>query len=197
MGEKCMKQHAKIAIINSFKYLLNRYPIDKITVKEICENCDVNRQTFYYYFTDIMDIFKYIAFEELSIEIAENRTFETWEGGFLATLNYLKKNSKMIFHVYYSSYWPEAKIYFTNLSNKLLDDVVTECVKKMKVKLSNKDQIFIVNFYMHVFNGIIMDWINEGMEREPQIILKKLLIMIEGSIPRSVEAFAKQAMEGN
>ena len=52
-----MKQNAKIAIINSFKELLSKQFIDKITIKEICNHCSVNRQTFYYYFTDIMDTF--------------------------------------------------------------------------------------------------------------------------------------------
>ena len=186
-----MKQNAKAAIIDSFKQLLNKKSIDKITVKEICEHCNVNRQTFYNHFTDIMGIFKFIFFEELSIEIAQNRTFETWSGGFLATMNYLKKNSKMILHVYKSSYYPEANTYFTNLSRRLLDDVVEECVEKMGVNLKDKDQNFIVNFYRHVFNGLMMDWVSEGMEEEPEIILKKLLIMIKGSIPRSVDAFVK------
>lgn len=190
-----MKQHAKTAIINSFKDLLNKQSIDKVTVKEICKQCDVNRQTFYYYFTDIMDILKSIIFEELSADIAQNRTFETWEGGFLATMNYLKKNSKMIFHIYHSSYWPEANIYFTNLSNKLLEDVVEECSDKMGVKLQDKDQMFIVNFYRHVFNGLMIDWVSEGMKEEPQIILRKLLIMITGSIPRSVATFVKDEIK--
>jgi AcrR family transcriptional regulator len=135
-----MKQKAKAVIIDSFKKLLNKKSIDKITVKEICEHCNVNRQTFYYYFTDIMDIFKFIFFEELSIEIAQNRTFETWGGGFLATMNYLKKNSKIILHVYKSSYWPEANTYFTNFSRRLLDDVVEECALQMGVTLKDKDQ---------------------------------------------------------
>jgi probable dihydroxyacetone kinase regulator len=187
-----MKHKAKTAIINSYKQLLNKKSIDKITVKEICESCDVNRQTFYNHFTDIMDIFKFIFFEELSVEIAQNRTFETWTGGFLATMNYLKKNSKMILHVYKSSYWPEAKIYFAHLSAGLLDDVVQECAENMGVKIKDKDKNFIVNFYRHVFNGLMMDWISEGMEEEPEILLKKLLIMISGSIPRSVEAFVKE-----
>lgn len=187
-----MKQHAKTAIINSFKDLLNKQYIDKITVKEICKHCEVNRQTFYYYFTDIMGIYKVIVFEELSAEIAQNRTFETWEGGFLATMNYLKKNSKMMLHVYNSSYWPEANTYFTNFTNKLLDDVVTECVLKMGVKLCDKDQVFIVNFYRHVFNGLIIDWVSERMEREPKVILRKLLAMIEGNIYRSVATFSKE-----
>ena len=186
-----MKQNAKAAIIDSFKQLLQKKSIDKITVKEICEHCDVNRQTFYNHFTDIMDVFKFIFFEELAIEIAQNRTFENWSGGFLATMNYLKKNSKMILHVFKSSYWPEANTYLTNLSNRLLDDVVEDCAFKMEVKLKDKDQKFIINFYRHVFNGLLIDWVSEGMEEEPEIILKKLLIMITGSIPRSVDAFIK------
>ncbi|HWT76560.1 MAG TPA: TetR/AcrR family transcriptional regulator C-terminal domain-containing protein [Mobilitalea sp.] len=187
-----MKKSAKYAIIDSFKELLNMKSIDKITVKEICELCDVNRQTFYNYFTDIMDIFRFIFIEELSAEIAQNRTFETWSGGFLATLNYLKSNSKMIKHIYNSSYWPDANTLISSLSVRLLDDVVEECAVKMGVTLKDKDQSFIVNFYRHVFTGLIIDWVREGMNEEPEIILKKLLLMISGSIPRSVDAFVKE-----
>ena len=190
-----MKRNAKAAIIDSFKQLVNKKSIDKVTVKGICEHCNVNRQTFYNHFTDIMNVFKFIFFEELSIEIAQNRTFENWGGGFLATMNYLKKNSKMILHVYNSSYWPEASIYLTDLSNRLLEDVVDECVEKIGVKLKEKDKNFIVNFYRHVFNGLIIDWVSEGMDEEPEIILKKLLIMIEGSIPRSVAEFVKEEIK--
>jgi probable dihydroxyacetone kinase regulator len=189
-----MKQKAKAAIIDSFKQLLNKKSIDKITVKEICENCDVNRQTFYNHFTDTMDVFKTIFYEELSVEIAQNRTFETWGGGFLATMNYLKRNSKMILHIYKSTYWSEANSYFTNLSSRLLEDVVDECALQLSVDLKEKDQKFIVNFYRHVFNGLMMDWVSEGMEEEPEIILKKLLIMITGSIPRSVTTFVKEKL---
>ena len=190
-----MKHNAKAVIIDSFKQLLNKKSIDKLTVKGICEHCGVNRQTFYNHFTDIMDVFKFIFFEELAIEIAQNRTFETWGGGFLATMNYLKKNSKMILHVYNSSYRYEFITYFTNLSTRLLEDVVGECALQTAVKLKDKDLNFIVNFYRHVFNGLIIDWVSEGMEEEPEIILKKLLVMITGSIPRSVTAFAKEKIK--
>ncbi|MDO9491441.1 TetR/AcrR family transcriptional regulator, partial [Acetobacterium sp.] len=42
-----MKHHAKEAIIASFKELVSRKSIDRVTVKEICDHCGVNRQTFY------------------------------------------------------------------------------------------------------------------------------------------------------
>jgi hypothetical protein len=107
-------------------------------------------------------------------------------------MNYLKKNSKMILHVYNSSFRAEANNYFTDLTMRLLDDVVEECVEQMSVKLQEKDRMFIVNFYRHVFYGLMMDWVNEGMKEEPDIILRKLLVMITGSIPRSVAAFVKE-----
>lgn len=184
-----MKQNAKTAIIDSFKQLATQKSIDKITVKELCEHCDINRQSFYNHFTDIMAVFKHIIYEELSLDIAENRTFENWSGGFLATMNYLKNNARMILHVYRSSYWPEASNFFANLSCRLLDDVVEECAGKMGVKLAERDQRFIVNFYCHVFNDLIIDWVSDGMKDEPEELLEMLLKMISGSIPRSVDAF--------
>ena len=186
-----MPQRAKAAIIHSFKELLKKQSIDKITVKEVCQQCDVNRQTFYYYFTDIMDIFKYIFFKELSRDIAQNRTFDTWEGGFLATMNYLKNNTKMILHIYHSSYWPEAEAFFASLSNKLMLDVIDECIENLGVIITEKNKNFIINFYRRVFNGLFIDWVNEGMEDDPKTMLKKLLLVISGSIPRSVMAFVE------
>lgn len=187
-----MKHNAKVLIINSFKELLSKKSIDKITVKAVCEHCGVNRQTFYNHFTDIMDVFKFIFFKELSIEIAQNRTFETWGSGFLSTMNYLKENSKMILHVYNSSYGYEFNIYFTGISKDLLEVVVDECVKRAAVELNDKDYKFIIDFYRHVFNGLIIEWVSEGMKEEPEIILERLLTMITGSIPRSVAAFVKE-----
>lgn len=192
-----MTQRAKAQIIKSFKELLAKQSIDKITVKEICQQCDVNRQTFYYYFTDIMDIFKYVFFKELSRDIAHNRTYGTWEGGFLATMNYLKNNTKLVLHVYNSSYLPEANAFFAGLSNKLMLDVVDECIENLGVIISEKNKNFIINFYRRVFNGLFVDWVNEGMEEEPQVMLDKLQLMISGSIRRSVMAFVDYEKESN
>jgi len=67
-----MKHNAKATIIDSFKQLLEKKSIDKLTVKAVCEHCAVNRQTFYNHFTDIMDVFKFLFFEELSVLIFKN-----------------------------------------------------------------------------------------------------------------------------
>ena len=51
-----MVQLTKKAIVNSFIKLLNKKPLDKITVKDIVEDCGINRNTFYYHFADIKEL---------------------------------------------------------------------------------------------------------------------------------------------
>ncbi|GAB6110031.1 TetR/AcrR family transcriptional regulator C-terminal domain-containing protein [Fusibacter bizertensis] len=187
-----MKPNSKAIIVQSFKQLIQKKSIDKITVKELCEKCDINRQTFYNHFSDLFDIFKHLFKAELFAEIKENRTFETWCGGFLVTLQYLSRNSKMILHIYESSYRLEANSYFISLSNQLLENVIDECMKNQQVVLEIQDRQFIVNFYRHVMNGLMMDWVNNGMKEEPEMLLKKLQTMIDGSIPKAITAFAEE-----
>lgn len=46
----------KKAIAFTLKELLLEKPISKITINDITERCDINRQTFYYHFQDITDL---------------------------------------------------------------------------------------------------------------------------------------------
>ncbi len=51
-----MSQVTKRALAASLIKLLSQKPLDKVTVKDIIEDCGVNRQTFYYHFKDIYDL---------------------------------------------------------------------------------------------------------------------------------------------
>lgn len=49
-------QYSKRVIRESLYELMKEKPLNKITVREICEKADVNRSTFYAYYTDIYDL---------------------------------------------------------------------------------------------------------------------------------------------
>ena len=55
-----MPSFTKKAIVESFLYLAGKKPLDKITVRDVVDDCGINRNTFYYYFQDI-----YAVLEEL------------------------------------------------------------------------------------------------------------------------------------
>lgn len=45
----------KLLLNESFLQLLSKKPLTRITVKEICEDADLNRSTYYQYFADPYD----------------------------------------------------------------------------------------------------------------------------------------------
>ena len=62
-----MPSPTKQAIVTSFLRLIAKRPPDKITVRDIVDDCGVNRNTFYYYFQDI-----YAVLEDLCHDVIES-----------------------------------------------------------------------------------------------------------------------------
>ena len=62
-----MPSFTKKAILESFLHLVGKKPLDKITVRDIVDDCGINRNTFYYYFQDI-----YAVLEELCESLFES-----------------------------------------------------------------------------------------------------------------------------
>ena len=58
-----MANFTKKAIRDSLVKLLNEKPLSKITVRDIVDDCGVNRNTFYYYYPDLPEgrVFSYFA----------------------------------------------------------------------------------------------------------------------------------------
>ena len=52
-GGSAVPSFTKKAIRESFLRLVAKKPLDKITVRDIVDDCGINRNTFYYYFQDI------------------------------------------------------------------------------------------------------------------------------------------------
>ncbi len=59
--------------------LLKTKSIDKVTVKDICDECEINRNTFYYYYKDIYDVLNSIFMQE----IEENLRDVAKDGSFM------------------------------------------------------------------------------------------------------------------
>ena len=61
-----MPSFTKKAIMESFLHLMEKKPLDKITVRDIVDDCGINRNTFYYYFQDIYAVLE--EYCDLTIE---------------------------------------------------------------------------------------------------------------------------------
>ena len=61
-----MAAFTKFVIMRVFENLLSVKPLEKITVKDITDQCGISRNTFYYHYQDIYQVFK--AYIDYSLE---------------------------------------------------------------------------------------------------------------------------------
>ncbi|MGL4485127.1 MAG: TetR family transcriptional regulator, partial [Anaerovoracaceae bacterium] len=59
-----MKEITKQALGAALKKLLSERTLEKISIKDISKECAVNRQTFYYHFKDVFDLFEWVFTED-------------------------------------------------------------------------------------------------------------------------------------
>ncbi|MBK5253735.1 MAG: TetR/AcrR family transcriptional regulator C-terminal domain-containing protein [Peptostreptococcaceae bacterium] len=185
-----MNINTKQSIIDAFNKLILDDLLNKITVIAICDEAGVNRQTFYYYYKDIIDLMTSTVSDEIYAKIEGGRSYETWTYGFLMTMRYIKENKPKIKHIYYSTYWDEADLYFIRFNKKLLTHVVKECANNLDTNITDECINFIVHIYNMIFHGVFIEYMESDMKIEPEVVLSKLLKVISGEIPRAIIAFS-------
>ena len=98
-----MPNFTKKAIRESFIKLLNERPLNKITVKDIVEDCGVNRNSFYYHYQDLPALLEEIVSDEAKRRIVEQyQEIGSIEDCFRATISFALKNRRAVLHIYKS-----------------------------------------------------------------------------------------------
>lgn len=180
-----MSQITKKALEESLKHLLLVKPLNKITVSDITDDCGINRMTFYYHFKDIYDLIEWCCLEDASKALEGNKTYSTWQEGFLNIFEAVKENKPFIMNVYNSVSREQIETYLYKVTFKLLEDVVEEQAKDMSVR--KEDKYFIANFYKYAFVGLMLEWIKNDMKEDPKEIVDKLSIVIQGSVKEALK----------
>lgn len=182
-----MAQTTKRALAASLKKLLAEKSLDNITVKDIVEDCGVNRQTFYYHFRDIYDLVEWIYTSEATAAIGAKRTYDTWQQGFLGLFTYALDNRAFVTRTYHSLSREHLERYLYHETYQLLISVVEECAQGVPAR--DDDKAFIAHFYKYGFVGLMLDWIGSGMKEEPQALIDRLSLLIHGNIAAGLERF--------
>ena len=182
-----MSQVTKRALEASLKNLLLQKPLSKITISDITEDCGINRMTFYYHFKDIYDLVEWSCQEDASKALAGNKTYETWQQGFLQLFKAVQDNKPFIMNVYHSVSREQVEIYLYKLTYDLLIGVVEE--KSVGMSVREEDKRFIADFYKFAFVGLILDWIRNGMKDDPQLLTDRLASLVRGNITSALNHY--------
>lgn len=160
---------SKNLIENAVIELLKKKRIDQITVKNLCELCNINRGTFYNHYVDIYDLMNQLE-NNLVNELESNLS--------KYSLEQLNKDSLPLFKDILEFIDKKAYIvtilFRENEDSLFLDKIInlfkTRAVQSWGIiysKLTKKNYDYFLEYAIHGCLGIIKKWLNDGRKENP------------------------------
>jgi len=168
--------------------MLNERPLNKITVKDISLACEINRNTFYYYYTDIYALLSEIFQTELQTVIDEYNDTLSWEESFIMATKFALQNKTAVYHIYNSMQREELVNYIYNVSG----NVMIRYVEKVNDGISafSGDIKLIASFYQCALTEMVLQWIASGMKEDPDTVIRRIGKLFDGNIELSLKRSA-------
>ena len=183
-----VQQYTKKNIREEFIKILNERPLNKITVKDIASACEINRNTFYYYYTDVYALLSELFQTELQTVTDEYNDTFSWEESFIVATKFALENKIAINHVYNSMQREELEDYIYNVSGH----VMNRYVEKLSdgISASSGDKKLISSFYQCALTEMVLRWIASGMKEDPDTIVRRIGQLFDGHIALSLKRSA-------
>ena len=144
-AEASMK--TKQAMADSLKRYMEVKSLSKITISAICEDCGINRKTFYYHFKDIYDLLKW------TLDVMVD-----YEKIVLTLLDYVDKNRALLVHAYSAIGKNGFGQFFSSSFERVSLDVIDSAAERQNVELSEEYKGFLCCFYSNALYGLLVTW---------------------------------------
>ena len=183
--------YSKRAIRESLYEIMKEKPLNKITVREICENADVNRSTFYAYYTDIYDLNSQILKDYFRCQhkmIAEAKktfgskpditalTVDDFYKFFYFYFNMVKENKELFRFIFNQNTMPAIHVNLRKVFYRMLCSMLPEDIPE-KIK-----EAFRISFIFESggLTFIFMEWLNNDCVMPVETLAKRAAYFSNG-----------------
>ncbi|SHJ53393.1 transcriptional regulator, TetR family [Hathewaya proteolytica DSM 3090] len=178
-------QYTRNLIRDTFVKMLNEIPLNKITVTNIANECDINRNTFYYYYPDTYAIVTELFQNEIQKVIDEYNDTLCWEDAFLKATNFALKNRKAIYHIYNSLHREVLEKYIFDVAGNVMVRYVDKIGRHIGAV---DDDIKLIAFlYQSALTQMVLHWISTGMKEDPEKLIRRVGKLFDGNIELSLK----------
>lgn len=161
----------KKALADALKAQLSEEPLDKISIGEICERCNLNRKSFYYHFDSKPDLVNWIFDTEFGADIQVNPDRLCWQD--LEELCCYLYDHKVFYKKILKS---QDAPFFTNHLKELIEPILGN--KLREVSERNMITDFQVVFFTDAFIFTISRWLTESQLISYEEFSQKLISCI-------------------
>lgn len=182
-----MPPFAKKAIKKSFMKLLTERPIAQITVRDIVEDCGVNRNSFYYHFQDIPALLEEIIVEMTEEVIDALPEESTFEEKVIAALEAITRNKRMMYHIYCSNNREFYEKQLMRICEQVTRSYIGSRDYSEGVEAENLE--FVISYLKCELFGQLIDWLNHDMSYDIVAYSRRLCRMFAGSMRRVCQKY--------
>lgn len=173
----------KNMLAESLKQLMQKKPLNKITVTELIKECNVNRKTFYYHFQDIYDLLKWILDKE-AIEIVKSYDLLLdYEEAVTFTISYVQKNAHILNCAYSSIGREEMKRFFKKDFIDVISKIINGLKEEINPTLSTDFINFLIEFYTEALASTLVSLFSEPNQRSTEQLVDYISMIFTHSIP--------------
>ena len=178
LKESRKTKYTRTVLQDSLIELMEQKNISKITIKEICENADINRTTFYAHFSDQYHLLETIENQTLDyaeqmltnlLKTDKNQAREIIENIF----EYFAKNSNHI-QILMSE---QGDIIFQKKLFALIYEYCSQISTDLNINTFVEDEYYFV-FAVNGSVGIIQHWLKTGLKKTPKEMADFLCSMV-------------------
>ncbi len=175
-------RQTKSALAASLKKFMARKPLSKITVSEIIADCNVNRKTFYYHFSDIYALLKWML-EQEAIEVVRNfDLLIDFEDAIRFIISYVKSNAHILNCAYDSIGRDEMKRFFYNDFIEVVRGMVAECERENGIAVTDDFRDFICRFLTEAVVGMLVSGFHDKEQPDQEMTIRHLAVLVD-SLP--------------
>ena len=185
-----MAKFTKQAIMNCLLELLSTKQLDKITVKDICEICEINRNTFYYYFQDIPQLVETIINEDANRVIQEHPSIESVEDCLNAAIRFALENRKAVLHIYHSI----NRDIYEQYQWRVCEHAVTTYVDGILAgrTVAEPDRKLMIDYLKCMCFGFVVGWLETGMQEGIQSRFHRICELKRGDLDAMITRCEKK-----
>lgn len=173
-----MPSYTKQAIKESFVKLLDQRPVNQITVKDIVEDCGVNRNSFYYHFSDIPSMVTEIFNERADAIIARYGTVDTMEECLRSAIEFVLAHKRAVLHLYRSASRDMVEDYLMRICRHAVERYAETAIGE--VSISPEDREILIRFFQCECFGQAIAWLNDGMRYDIESQFSRLCQIMRG-----------------
>lgn len=188
-------------IADALLRLMDRQDLDSITVRELTEEANINKKTFYYHFHSMAELLDWMCFTKFfSYTEEEGLNAVNWTSYMGKITAAIRDNRTYISRILSSGYSPEFLQSMSNVIGVMMESYVQQLISQWEedhgghMTITKTQMEYLTRYHTMAFFGVAEKWFRSGMNLSDEEFTTLFLMLSNDSIFHALELMSGAEM---